>query len=90
MVDTPGTNVILGRQQRLTEEYVPRADLVRRWRGLGWWGLGDGWQPGLRLPEQGGAARAREQAMVTQSPNAATRPPPRALRCCLCCLPTGR
>lgn len=28
MVDTPGTNVILGRQQRLTEEYVPRADLV--------------------------------------------------------------
>ncbi len=29
VVDTPGTNVILGRQQRLTEEYVPRADLVR-------------------------------------------------------------
>lgn len=28
MVDTPGTNVILSRQQRLTEEYVPRADLV--------------------------------------------------------------
>jgi len=28
IVDTPGTNVILGRQQRLTEEYVPRADLV--------------------------------------------------------------
>ncbi|KAL4458908.1 hypothetical protein ABPG75_013773 [Micractinium tetrahymenae] len=28
VVDTPGTNVILGRQQRLTEEYVPRADLV--------------------------------------------------------------
>ena len=24
----PGTNVILDRQQRLTEEYVPRADLV--------------------------------------------------------------
>jgi hypothetical protein len=32
VVDTPGTNVILGRQQRLTEEYVPRADLVR-WAG---------------------------------------------------------
>jgi GTP-binding protein EngB required for normal cell division len=28
LVDTPGTNVILERQQRLTEEYVPRADLV--------------------------------------------------------------
>lgn len=28
IVDTPGTNVILGRQQRLTEEFVPRADLV--------------------------------------------------------------
>jgi len=28
VVDTPGTNVILSRQQRLTEEYVPRADLV--------------------------------------------------------------
>ena len=31
VVDTPGTNVILGRQQRLTEEYVPRADLVSGW-----------------------------------------------------------
>ena len=28
IVDTPGTNVILERQQMLTEEYVPRADLV--------------------------------------------------------------
>ena len=28
IVDTPGTNVILERQQRLTEEYVPRADMV--------------------------------------------------------------
>ncbi|GAQ81535.1 Dynamin subfamily FZL [Klebsormidium nitens] len=28
VVDTPGTNVILERQQRLTEEFVPRADLV--------------------------------------------------------------
>ena len=28
IVDTPGTNVILKRQQRLTEEFVPRADLV--------------------------------------------------------------
>ena len=28
IVDTPGTNVILERQQRLTEEYIPRADLV--------------------------------------------------------------
>uniref|UniRef100_A0A0E0DR34 G domain-containing protein n=1 Tax=Oryza meridionalis TaxID=40149 RepID=A0A0E0DR34_9ORYZ len=28
LVDTPGTNVILQRQQRLTEEYVPRADLI--------------------------------------------------------------
>ncbi|KAG7669644.1 hypothetical protein Ndes2437B_g05823 [Nannochloris sp. 'desiccata'] len=28
LVDTPGTNVILGRQQRLTEEFVPRSDLV--------------------------------------------------------------
>jgi hypothetical protein len=28
IVDTPGTNVILDRQQRLTEEYVPRADLI--------------------------------------------------------------
>ncbi|CAG9463676.1 unnamed protein product [Pedinophyceae sp. YPF-701] len=28
VVDTPGTNVVLSRQQRLTEEYVPRADLV--------------------------------------------------------------
>jgi predicted GTPase len=28
LVDTPGTNVILQRQQRLTEEFVPRADLV--------------------------------------------------------------
>ena len=28
IVDTPGTNVVLERQQRLTEEYVPRADLV--------------------------------------------------------------
>ena len=28
MVDTPGTNVILERQQRLTEEFVPRADMV--------------------------------------------------------------
>lgn len=28
IVDTPGTNVILDRQQRLTEEFVPRADLV--------------------------------------------------------------
>lgn len=27
-VDTPGTNVILKRQQKLTEEFVPRADLV--------------------------------------------------------------
>lgn len=28
LVDTPGTNVILQRQQRLTEEFVPRADLI--------------------------------------------------------------
>ncbi|XP_006851107.2 probable transmembrane GTPase FZO-like, chloroplastic isoform X1 [Amborella trichopoda] len=28
LVDTPGTNVILQRQQRLTEEFVPRADLL--------------------------------------------------------------
>jgi hypothetical protein len=28
IVDTPGTNVILERQQRLTEEFVPRADLI--------------------------------------------------------------
>ena len=28
IVDTPGTNVVLERQQKLTEEYVPRADLV--------------------------------------------------------------
>jgi len=28
IVDTPGTNVVLQRQQRLTEEYIPRADLV--------------------------------------------------------------
>jgi small GTP-binding protein len=28
IVDTPGTNVILKRQPRLTEEFVPRADLV--------------------------------------------------------------
>ncbi|KAH9315399.1 hypothetical protein KI387_024026, partial [Taxus chinensis] len=28
LVDTPGTNVILQRQQRLTEEFLPRADLV--------------------------------------------------------------
>eukprot|EP00252_Welwitschia_mirabilis_P009762 TRINITY_DN2262_c0_g2_i2.p1 TRINITY_DN2262_c0_g2~~TRINITY_DN2262_c0_g2_i2.p1 ORF type:complete len:481 (-),score=114.87 TRINITY_DN2262_c0_g2_i2:130-1572(-) len=28
LVDTPGTNVILKRQQRLTEEFVPRADLI--------------------------------------------------------------
>ncbi|KAL6842205.1 hypothetical protein ACP4OV_027968 [Aristida adscensionis] len=28
LVDTPGTNVILQRQQRLTEEYVPQADLI--------------------------------------------------------------
>jgi small GTP-binding protein len=28
IVDTPGTNVILDRQQRLTEEFIPRADLV--------------------------------------------------------------
>ncbi|GJP70481.1 hypothetical protein CLOP_g1417 [Closterium sp. NIES-67] len=28
VVDTPGTNVILERQQRLTEEFVPQADLV--------------------------------------------------------------
>lgn len=28
IVDTPGTNVILHRQQRLTEEFVPRADLL--------------------------------------------------------------
>lgn len=28
IVDTPGTNVIVERQQRLTEEFVPRADLV--------------------------------------------------------------
>ena len=28
IVDTPGTNVIVDRQQRLTEEFVPRADLV--------------------------------------------------------------
>lgn len=28
MVDTPGTNVIVDRQQRLTEEFVPRSDLV--------------------------------------------------------------
>ncbi|KAL6500471.1 hypothetical protein OROHE_025837 [Orobanche hederae] len=28
IVDTPGTNVILQRQQRLTEEFVPRADLI--------------------------------------------------------------
>lgn len=27
LVDTPGTNVILQRQQRLTEEFVPRGDL---------------------------------------------------------------
>lgn len=28
VVDTPGTNVIVERQQRLTEEFVPRSDLV--------------------------------------------------------------
>ncbi|PKA62620.1 hypothetical protein AXF42_Ash012207 [Apostasia shenzhenica] len=28
LVDTPGTNVILQRQQRLTEEFIPRADLI--------------------------------------------------------------
>ncbi|CAA3028317.1 probable transmembrane GTPase FZO-like, chloroplastic isoform X1 [Olea europaea subsp. europaea] len=28
IADTPGTNVILQRQQRLTEEFVPRADLI--------------------------------------------------------------
>ena len=28
VVDTPGTNVIVERQQRLTEEFVPRADVV--------------------------------------------------------------
>lgn len=28
VVDTPGTNVILERQQKITEEFVPRADLV--------------------------------------------------------------
>ena len=28
IVDTPGTNVILQRQQRLTEEFVSRADLL--------------------------------------------------------------
>lgn len=28
LVDTPGTNVILQRQQQLTEEFVPRADLL--------------------------------------------------------------
>ena len=28
IVDTPGTNVVLQRQQRLTEDFVPRADLV--------------------------------------------------------------
>ncbi|KAL6968327.1 hypothetical protein U1Q18_034131 [Sarracenia purpurea var. burkii] len=28
IVDTPGTNVILQRQQRLTEEFVPRADML--------------------------------------------------------------
>jgi GTP-binding protein EngB required for normal cell division len=28
VVDTPGTNAILERQQRLTEEFIPRADLV--------------------------------------------------------------
>lgn len=28
IVDTPGTNVILQRQQQLTEEFVPRADLL--------------------------------------------------------------
>nr|GMD27921.1 probable transmembrane GTPase FZO-like, chloroplastic isoform X1 [Ipomoea batatas] len=28
IVDTPGTNVMLQRQQRLTEEFVPRADLL--------------------------------------------------------------
>lgn len=28
IVDTPGTNVVLDRQQRLTEEYVPRADMI--------------------------------------------------------------
>lgn len=28
LVDTPGANVILQRQQRLTEEFLPRADLV--------------------------------------------------------------
>lgn len=28
IVDTPGTNVIVERQQRLTEEFVPRSDLV--------------------------------------------------------------
>ncbi|KAK9733519.1 hypothetical protein RND81_04G072700 [Saponaria officinalis] len=28
VVDTPGTNVILQRQQRLTEEFIPRADLL--------------------------------------------------------------
>ena len=49
VVDTPGTNVILDRQQRLTEEYVPRADLVlfvlsadrpftdSEVRAAGWW-----------------------------------------------------
>lgn len=28
IIDTPGTNVILKRQQRLTEEFLPRADLI--------------------------------------------------------------
>lgn len=40
VVDTPGTNVILGRQQRLTEEYVPRADLVSLQGLLCWWARG--------------------------------------------------
>ena len=28
IVDTPGTNVVLERQQKLTEDFIPKADLV--------------------------------------------------------------
>jgi len=28
IVDTPGTNVVVGRQQKLTEDFIPKADIV--------------------------------------------------------------
>lgn len=89
VVDTPGTNVILGRQQRLTEEYVPRADLVRvggRERGGGREGGRDGGC--CALPVALCPLPLAPHLGLLSSP--ASSPSSTANRSSLCSAPTGR